>query len=239
MHRILIASTVEQRLDRLRKGLGELGVDVMTANSSAQVWPQVLAEHFDALVVDASSSSTELDPWLLCGELQAAVKLPLVALIRPGRNHDRLRAFRAGALQCLAVPVSPYEVSASLESVLNPTHRPESKQTAESLRSYSDAWLNIDLSKRRICRGNVTLSLTLTESLLLEQLLLEAGNVVALETLFDAVWKKGEPERKCKRLKNYILRLRRKIEVDPSHPRYIVSQHGFGYAFMPQNLGLN
>lgn len=235
MRRVLLVSSFQQRLDRLTKGLGNFGIETKTASSSAHVWPQILGDHFDAIVVDASSSDAELDPWLLCGELREVVKVPLLALIRPGRNQDRLRAFRAGAIQCLAVPVSPTEIFASLDTVLSPDPRSNGKAESGSLRIYSDAWLNIDLANRRVCRGDQTFTLTIKELFLLEHLLRDVGNVVPLKTLCDAVWKQGGREKKSNRLKTYISRLRQKIEVDPAHPQYIVSQHGFGYAFIPQN----
>ena len=234
MRKVLLVSSAQKRLDHLAEGLGNFCIECRTASSNAHVWPQILEEHFDAIVIDASSSNVGYAPWLLCGELREAVRIPLLVLIRPGRNQDRLRAFRAGARQCLAVPVSPDEVSASLEMVLSP--RPTSKGETESLRTYSDAWLSIDLANRRVCRGSLSCILTFKELLLLEHLLRDMGNVVPLETLSDAIWKQGEREKKRNRLKSYISRLRQKIEVDPTHPMYIVSQHGFGYAFMAQNL---
>lgn len=234
MRKVLLVCSLQQRLDRLTRGLGDLGIESKSASSNAHVWPQILGEPFDAIVVDASSSDAGLDPWILCSELREAVKIPLVALIRPGHNKDRLRAFRAGARQCLAVPVSPTEISASLDTVLSPETPLNHKVESESPGNYSDAWLNIDLAKRRVCRGKQTYTLTFTELLLLEHLVRDQGNVVPRERLSDAVWKQGEPERKCRRLKSYISRLRRKIEEDPTHPQYIVSQHGFGYAFIPQ-----
>lgn len=239
MRKVLLLSCVQQRLERLEKGLGDLGIDVRTASSSANVWPLLLGEPFDAIIVDASSSNSELDPWILCGELREAFKIPTIVLIRSGRNKDRLRAFRAGARQCLAVPVSPTELCVSLDMVLTPDPPPNGKAEPENLRYYSDAWLAIDLSKRRVCRGNVTNTLTFKEFLLLDYLMREQGNVVPLEKLSDAVWNQGEREKKCNRLKAYISRLRQKIEEDPTHPQYIISQHGFGYAFIPQNQGLN
>ena len=234
MRKVMIASTVPQRLDRLGRGLAGLGIQVKVANSSAEVWPIILDEPLDAIIVDASTSSGELDAWILCCELESVVRAPLIVLIRPGRTQDRLRAFRAGAIQCLTVPVSPAELAASLDMVprADPARGPVAE--AGNVKGYSDGWLIVDLSNRRISRGGETCGLTAKEYELLERLIRDLGNIVPAEMLSEAAWRRGRREVKSNRLKTYISRLRQKIEADPSNPIYIVSQHGFGYAFMPQ-----
>ncbi len=239
MPKILIASTVLQRLAQLQRGLAALGYEAHTAASSAEVWASVIASPPDALIVDASAPSADLDPWLLCAELTVVLNQPVIALTRPGRNHDRLRALRSGVLQCLTIPISAKEISACLGMVLNHSELVLVTSPEHPSEDYVDFRLHIDLANRRVLREGRSVVLTTKEFELLQCLLREDGNVVPVKKLSQALWSYGSEEARCNRLKTYISRLRKKIEADPSEPQYIVSQHGFGYSFVRQASELN
>ncbi len=211
---------------------------VQIAKTNAEAWASTSQNTPDAIVIDASSRTEEMDPWLLCSEFSAIGQRHLIALIRPGHNRDRLRALRTGVIQCLTLPVSTAEVSAFLNKVLN-DGQIQSPGAEVPIEGYADGWLRIDLTNRWVCHGGQRLTLTTKEFELISCLVREDGNVVSAEKLSQMLWTSGSYASRCNRLKTYISRLRQKIEEDPTHPRYIISQHGFGYAFAPQNVDLS
>ncbi len=237
MPMILIASSDLSRLLRLRKGLIP-DYEVQIARTNAEAWASTIQNTPDAIVIDVSSRTEEMDPWLLCSEFSAIGQRHLIALIRPGHNRDRLRALRTGVIQCLTLPVSTAEVSAFLKKVLDdgPIPLPGAEAPAEG---YQDEWLRIDLTNRWVCHGGQRVTLTTKEFELMRCLVREDGNVVSAEKLSQMLWTSGSYASRCNRLKTYISRLRQKIEQDPTHPRYIISQHGFGYAFVRPSPELN
>lgn len=240
MRSVLATSTVEARLERFEKGLDASRYSLRTAHTSAETWRGLLRHQPDAIIVDASAPSAELSPWLLCNELQVATRIPLIVLVRPGRNRDRLRAFRSGAAQCLAVPVSPAELEVALDTLFESGAAADGRSQFSSNEGYADSWVRIDLVNRQVCRGEETYSLTLKEWELIRHLLQERGQIVRSETLYEAVWKEGDPKRRWQRLKTYVGRLRQKIELEPKHPCYIVARRGLGYSFVPQtSVGRN
>lgn len=234
MHMVLLASTVAARRERL-KSLNGASYTLLLAQTSAEAWRAVLQQRPEAIVVDASAPDPELNPWLLSSELQMATQIPLILLVRPGRNRERLRAFRTGARQCLTVPVSPDELRAALDLILGERGSSPLQEERRTCPSYVDAWLKIDLETRHVCRGAETRLLTAKEWEVLRHLLEQPGRTIPCQTLYEAVWKAEDPQKRWQKLKTYVGRLRQKIEAEPKHPRYIISERGLGYSFVPQS----
>jgi two-component system alkaline phosphatase synthesis response regulator PhoP len=235
MVRVLLAGTVTRRLQRLKRGLVRSSHQVKTACSNAEVWQAVMQERVDIIVLDASTSSEELEPWRLCAELRPASSASLIALIRAGRNQDRLRAFKAGVSHCLTMPVSPAELAACLESVARPKRIRLAEGGLATTSGYSDPVLQIDLVNGFVRRDGKVYLLSPREALLLQSLLKDKGRIVAREDLRWAIWFDVATPIADQRLKMHISLLRQKIERDPKHPSYIISRRGVGYGFIPQS----
>jgi DNA-binding response OmpR family regulator len=191
-------------------------------------------ERVDTIVLDTTNTSADLDPWRLCVELRHATNAMLIALTRAGQNRDRVRAFRAGASQCLTVPVSPPELAACLESVPRPRRAFVPDQGIKGVAPYADAGLQIDVLRRLIRRDGRAFPLPPREAVVMNCLLKNIGRIVRKEELCEAVWSGAATPAAELRLKIYIANLRRKIERDPKRPCYIISQRGHGYGFIPQ-----
>jgi two-component system KDP operon response regulator KdpE len=235
MRKLLIASALERRQSYLIASLRALGFEVSATHRSARVWQALMRQEIDLLVLDASVSSDQLNPWLLIDELGELEHPRLIVLTRPDGNQDRLRAFESGVCYCLSLPVSPAELCALLTAA-----EKEERKAREGLgkaRDYTDPALHIDFANREIRRQGKVFPLTGREFSLMQRLVGNAGKVSTSEELCKCTWGRRAWPAKRTQLKIQILQLRRKIEDDYRTPRYLISRRGLGYAFMPQAAG--
>ena len=88
----------------------------------------------------------------------------------------------------------------------------------------------VDLAAKRVVRDGVEVHLTPTEWGILEQLVRNTGRLVGQRQLLQEVWGPGY-SRETNYLRVYLAQLRRKLEPDPAHPRYLITEAGMGYRF--------
>ncbi len=136
---------------------------------------------------------------------------------------------------CTQVPFNNEEllarVRACLRRVANVSEG-ENAQQPEILTS-EDGYLSMNVVRRQVRAGSQEVKLTPTEFELLRQLMLHAGKVLTHRALLRAVWGPEYGE-EADYLRVYVRQLRLKIEVEPSQPRYILTEPGVGYVFHPQ-----
>ncbi len=233
MRKVLLVSALAQSLNHLKTGLTNIGYEVTVATTSARVWQTVVRHPLDAIVLNASRSTAELEPWLLVSELSSLDHLTLIVLTPAAHKQDRVRAFQAGARHCLTLPASAAELSACLNAIL--LSRPEQtlRATERPAGDYVDAEVQIDFANRQIRRKGKRFSLTARESPLLQHLVQNAGKMIPSAELCRCVWGPAAWPKKRNLLKTYIAQLRRKLERDVRRPRYLISRRGLGYGFMP------
>ncbi len=234
MRTVLLAGAQARNLNFLRNRLTADGLGVYLALSGAQVWQVVMRQPVDAIVLHAGGAGPDFDPWHLIQELAAADHLPLIVLARPAPSTDRVRAYRCGARYCLTLPASAAELVACIEAVLGDTRSRAPAPHPDEAVEYADGELRIDIANREIQRDGLTYSITSRESPLLERLVKNAGRATPSAELCKSVWGPKAWPGKRHLLKTYIAQLRRKVESDSRHPRYIISRRGLGYAFMPR-----
>jgi two-component system KDP operon response regulator KdpE len=146
-------------------------------------------------------------------------------LTAKGEQVDKLRGFEVGADDYLTKPFAPAELLARVAAVLRRSQQGALPSAPPILQCGT---ITVDFLRRRVTANNELVKLTRTEFNLLEQLALNAGKVLSHSELLTKVW---GPEYCDDRdyLWAYIRHLRRKLEADPEHPVYILSEPGFGY----------
>jgi DNA-binding response OmpR family regulator len=199
------------------------------------VWQALIRAQTDVVVLDASVTSVELNPWLLISELSWLDRPLLIALIDANCSRDHLRALQSGVCYCLTMPIAPRELASLLTVVGREGHK--TPKVGSKVPEYADLAVQIDLANREIRRKGKTFRITGRERSLLQLLIAKAGKVISSDELCRATWGRGSLPAMRLRIRTYILQLRRKIEHDYRHPRYLISRHGVGYAFMPQMTG--
>jgi DNA-binding response OmpR family regulator len=131
-----------------------------------------------------------------------------------------------GADDYLTIPFSPRELVARLRALM----RRASRISPESLYVFED--VIVDFSKTEITRGGEKVMVTAKEFKTLEFLTKNPERVISRDELLNEVW--GYQNYPCTRtVDNHILRLRQKLESDPSHPSHFLTVHGMGYKFTP------
>ena len=164
----------------------------------------------------------------VCRDLREWTAVPIIVLsARPG-EQDKVAALEAGADDYLTKPFFPRELVARIRVALR--HAAQTAQTAAGAQAdvFQTGGMTLDYARRRVVVDGDEKRLTPTEYEVLKYLALNAGRVITHRTLLRAVWGpqyEGEPHY----LHVFIAQLRRKIEPDPSRPRYLLTTPGVGY----------
>jgi DNA-binding response OmpR family regulator len=163
----------------------------------------------------------------LCREIANFIPgLPLVILSESSDVADKVLLLEMGADDYVTIPFSPRELVARLRSLI----RRASRVSPENLYFFEDVMVNF--SKTEITRGGEKITVTAKEFKTLEFLTRNAERVISRDELLDKVW--GYQDYPCTRtVDNHILRLRQKLESDPSHPAHLLTVHAVGYKFVP------
>jgi two-component system KDP operon response regulator KdpE len=154
--------------------------------------------------------------------LREWTQIPIIVVSVRDREEDKIAALDAGADDYLTKPFGAGELMARLRAALRRSALPESEPV------YQVGGLFVDLSRRNVMVNGRTAALTPTEYDILRILVQNAGKVLTHKQLVHAVWGTSY-EADAHLLRVNISNLRRKIEPDPTRPRYIVTEPGVGY----------
>ena len=163
----------------------------------------------------------------LCKKIANLVPgLPLVILSGSSDVADKVLLLEMGADDYVTVPFSPRELVARLRALI----RRASRVSPEAVYVFAD--VVVDFSKMEITRGGEKIMVTAKEFKTLEFLTKNAERMISRAELLDKVW--GYQDYPLTRtVDNHILKLRQKLERDPSHPSHFLTVHGHGYKFLP------
>lgn len=152
--------------------------------------------------------------------------LPLVILSACADVTGKVLLLEVGADDYVTVPFSPRELVARLRAVI----RRASRVNPEGVYAFAD--VIVDCSKTEITRAGEKILVTPKEFKTLEFLTKNAQRVISRDELLDKVWG-YENYPRTRTVDNHMLRLRQKLESDPSHPSHFLTVHGLGYKFVP------
>lgn len=141
-------------------------------------------------------------------------------------EEDIVRGLRYGADDYIVKPAGESELLARIKAVLRRFRSPSSLYEAE----YADDLLNVNVAERRIIVNDKEVRLTPKEFKLFDLLVQNANRIVTYKMLLEKVWG-WEYIDDLDYVRIYIWHLRRKIELEPAHPRYIITEPGVGYCF--------
>jgi DNA-binding response OmpR family regulator len=163
----------------------------------------------------------------LCKEIANLIPgLPLVILSGSSDVTDKVLLLEMGADDYVTVPFSPRELVARLRAQI----RRASRLKPQDVYVFAD--VVVDFSRTEITRGGKKIIVTRKEFKTLEFLTTNARRVISRDELLDKVW--GYENYPCTRtVDNHMLKLRQKLESDPSQPSHLLTVHGIGYKFVP------
>ena len=221
--RILIVDDEPNILGTLAPILRDRGYDVVTAMNGRSALAVIDREKLDLLVLDLGLP--DIDGVDLCRTIRDSLSLPIVVLSARGAEGDKVRALDAGADDYVTKPFGTEELLARIRANLRRTDAP-SPPSEPIVRGA----LVIDRERFRVLRDGEELRLTPKEFELLTYLAQHPGRVLTHRTILKAIWGPNavdQPEH----LRVLVGALRKKIESNPSSPRYILTEPWVGYRF--------
>jgi len=222
---ILVVDDDPSIRESLSRELRAAGYTTVTAADGGEGQQQFTAQAPDLVLTDLAMPRS--DGFALISALRANSRVPIIVLSVRGSDADKIRALDLGADDYVTKPFSVPELLARVRSQLRRTTAPP----ATVMRFDG---LTVDLERRRVTqdeRGEVRL--TPTEFALLELLATNAGKPLFIEHIIARIWRSA-PGTTADTVRVHMSSLRRKIEPDPSSPRYIVTEPWVGYRFIAE-----
>jgi two-component system KDP operon response regulator KdpE len=167
-----------------------------------------------------------MDGWEMLGHLREFSSVPVIMLTAMGGLQDRVYGLDTGADDYVTKPFETQELTARMRALLRRV-TPASDET-DFLLSLDGGRLVIDPASNQVISQGKQVDLTPIEHKLLLYLARNAGSVMRYEEILENVWGQGY-EDSLTNVKVYVRRLRQKIEVEPTNPRYILNRWGVGY----------
>jgi two-component system KDP operon response regulator KdpE len=224
--RILVVDDEPSILAAVVPLLRARGYEVYTATSGQAALDAVDRHAPDLVILDLGLP--DMDGAEVCGRLREGRTLPILVLSARTTEADKVAALDAGADDYVTKPFGPQELLARLRAVLRRAE-PGTLSAGRIMRGD----IEIDVDQRRIVRQGPEVKLTPKEFDLLLFFAQHAGRVLTHRTVLRAIWGPNavdQPEH----LRVLVASLRKKIEPDPSHPRYILTDPWVGYRFTPE-----
>jgi len=222
MTRILLVEDDESLAMGLEDDLKLEGYQVQVAQDGETASQLALAEAFDLIVLDVMLPRK--DGFEVCRELRrAALRMPIIMLTAKTQDSDKVLGLELGADDYVTKPFNPRELRARIKAVLR-----RSGNELPELYAFGD--VEVDFSRQELRRKGKPVPLTHMEFKLLGTLIRCRGRVLSRDQLLTDVW--GLDSLVTDRaVDTHIANLRKKVELKPAHPRYLITVHGTGYRF--------
>jgi two-component system, OmpR family, KDP operon response regulator KdpE len=220
--RVLVCDDEPQILRALRVILGDAGFEVTTAASAGEALDSTAIQPPDAAIVDLVLPDG--DGVDVTRSIREWSEMPILVLSAVGEEVEKIRALNAGADDYVTKPFAPGELVARLNAVLRRAgvDRDEPTIVVDEL--------DLDFAAHSVALAGRPVHLTPTEFELLRTLVQNRGRLMTHSTLLREVWGLAY-EDDTPLLRAHVANLRRKIEPDPSSPRYVTTELGIGYRF--------
>ena len=223
MRTILVVDDEPKIVQLARDYLEHAGFAVVTAHDGKAALASARGQRPDLVVLDLGLP--ELDGLDVARTLRAESNVPIVMLTGRSEESDKLVGLELGADDYVTKPFSPKELVARVRAVLRRLERP---RLSSELVAVGD--VRLDIPRMRVTRSDRAVDLTPTEFQLLATLAREPGRVFTRAQLLDAVH--GVAFDSYERaIDAHVKNIRRKLEDDPSAPRYVLTVYGVGYRF--------
>ena len=222
MPRILIVEDETDMARGLQFNLEARGYDVVIAGDGEAGLAEAARSKPDLVLLDIMLPKR--DGYDVCRSLRKTQPaLPIVMLTAKGREDDVVLGLKLGADDYVKKPFSVAELMARIETVLRRSAAANNRPRQATVGSVV-----VDFVAHEAARGGAPLDLTAKEFEMLRYFVERRGEVVSRESLLDEVWGyAGTPTTRT--VDTHIVKLRQKIEDDPSAPRHLITVHGIGY----------
>ncbi|HEY7517825.1 MAG TPA: response regulator [Methylomirabilota bacterium] len=205
----------------LRTTLGSQGYRLFEAGTGVDGLVEAASRQPDVVIVDLGLP--DIDGLEVIRRLREWSTIPIIVLSARGQEADKVVALDLGADDYVSKPFGADELLARVRVALR--HK---AGVAREDAVFTTGDLRVDLGRRHVFVRDQEVKLTPTEYRLLTTLVRHAGRVLTHRQLLKEVWGPNQTE-EAHYLRVYMAQLRRKIEVDPAQPRYLLTEPGVGY----------
>lgn len=220
--RVLVVDDEPAIRRTLRANLSARGYEVRAVDTGEEALEEFARQRIDLVILDLmlpGMSGIEV-----CEAVRTISSTPIVVLSARGEEQTKVRALDLGADDFLTKPFGIDELLARIRAVL----RRSPLGAVDAQGPVQVGGLTLVPDARTVHRDGVKLDLTPREFDVLAYLMLHAGRLVTHRVLLNAVWG-SQYGRETHYLRVFVNRIRRKVEIDPAHPRYILTEPGVGY----------
>jgi two-component system KDP operon response regulator KdpE len=222
MTRVLVIDDEPSILRALRINLTARNYEVSTASDGTSGLAAVSRERPDAVILDLGLP--DMDGTQVIHGVRGWSATPIIVLSVWGAEHQKVAALDAGADDYVTKPFGMDELLARLRAAVRRAV-PAPDEPVVTTQDFT-----VDLAAKRATRDGVDVRLTPTEWQLLEILVRNRGRLITQKQLLQDVWGPSYGS-ESNYLRVYVAQLRRKLEPEPSRPRYLLTEPGMGYRF--------
>jgi two-component system KDP operon response regulator KdpE len=222
--RVLVVDDEPQITRVLRTVLSSQGYQVRTAAEGEAALTSFTEWHPELVITDLYMP--HMDGVELCRRIRAVSKVPIIVLSVKGEERTKVEALDSGADDYVTKPFGTDELIARVRASLRRSGAPT------EVTSFDAGAFRIDMDSRRVHIAGREVRLTPKEFDLFVYLARHPSRVLTHRTLLEAVWGEASQEQP-EYLRVFIGQLRKKLEEDPSNPRYLVTEPWVGYRFNP------
>ena len=229
--KILMVDDDLRMRELLQRYLTEQGFNIKTVSDAKEMDIALAADSFDLLVLDLMLPGE--DGLAICRRLRgASMATPIIMLTARGDEVDRIIGLEMGADDYLPKPFNPRELLARINAVMRRhDHSPESDNIGK-LEAFSFGDFIFEPSTRSLSKAGLPITITSGEFALLKVFTEHPRQPLSRDRLMQLA-RGRELDVFDRSIDVQVSRLRRIVEPDPSHPRYLQTMWGFGYVFIP------
>jgi two-component system KDP operon response regulator KdpE len=222
---ILVIDDEPQIVRALRTILTEKDFKVSVASRGEEGLTLAATDPPDMVILDLGLP--DMDGIEVCARLREWTECPIIVLSVRESERDKVAALDKGADDYLTKPFGIEELLARVRVALRHSARTQGAQKG----LIKAGLLSIDLAWHVVTRDGADVKLTATEFKLLAYLAANRGRVLTHKSILTHVWDPADADH-TEYLRVYMRQLRKKLEVDPDHPQYILTEPGIGYRFL-------
>ena len=224
--KVLVVDDEKLIVKGIRFSLEQDGMDVDCAYDGEEALAMARANEYDMILLDIMLP--KMDGFEVCQAIREFSDMPIVMLTAKGDDMDKILGLEYGADDYITKPFNILEVKARIKAIMRRTSGPREKKEESSVIVKGD--LRLDCDSRRLFIHDNEVNLTAKEFDLLELLVKNENKVYSREDLLGLVWGKDYPG-DVRTVDVHVRRLREKIEVNPSEPKYVHTKWGVGYYY--------
>jgi two-component system alkaline phosphatase synthesis response regulator PhoP len=207
------------------------GYEVAIVGDGALAVPRALGESFDLILLDVMLPN--IDGFEICRQLRhSGLKIPIILLTAKTHEAEKILGLDVGADDYVTKPFSPRELRARIRALLRRAAPGSTERDAASRGDdvHRFGTCELDMTRFELRRNGNSIETTATELKLLAAFVRNRGRLLTRERLLDEVWGHGISVTD-RVIDNHVVSLRKKIEDEPTAPRFLISVRGAGYRF--------